>query len=169
MYDLSGDCRSPLWVWPPHMPPRTYNLRLLRINQLSSDPVISIVDDDESVRLATAKLVRLHGFVAYGFASAQEFLQSPYISDTSCLITDVRMPGMSGIDLQRRLLDQGRRIPVIFITAFPGEGSHARALEAGAAGFLTKPFDGQTLITCLREALKASARQSIGPGRPDKG
>ena len=64
------------------------------------------------------------------------------------------MPGMSGVDLQSHLIAQGKRVPVIFITAFPEESSHARALEAGAAGFLTKPFDGQTLIRCLYEALK---------------
>jgi FixJ family two-component response regulator len=122
--------------------------------QLSSDPIVSIVDDDESVRVATVKLVRVHGFVAHGFASAEEFLLSPYASDTSCLITDVRMPGMSGVDLQSHLIAQGRRVPVIFVTAFPEEGSQARALAAGAVCFLTKPFDGQTLINCISEALK---------------
>jgi FixJ family two-component response regulator len=97
--------------------------------------------------------VRVHGFVAHGFASAEEFLRSPHASDTSCLITDVRMPGMSGVDLQSHLIAQGRRLPIIFITAFPEENSEARALEAGAICFLTKPFDGQALIDCLSEAL----------------
>ena len=115
-----------------------------RIGTLSSAPIVSIVDDDESVRVATTKLVRVHGFMAHGFASAEEFLQSPRAKETSCLITDVRMPGMSGVDLQSHLIAQGRRVPVIFITAFPEEGSQKRALAAGAVCFLTKPFDGQT-------------------------
>jgi len=125
--------------------------------QLSSAPIVSVVDDDESVRVATVKLVRVHGFVAYGFASAEEFLLSPLAADTSCLITDVRMPGMTGVDLQSHLIAQGRRMPVIFVTAFPEESSQKRALAAGAICFLTKPFDGQILINCISEALK-------GPG-----
>ena len=102
------------------------------------------------------KLVRVHGFSAHGFKSAEEFLRSPRASDTSCLITDVRMPGMSGVDLQSHLIAQGRRVPVIFITAFPEEGSQARAMAAGAICFLTKPFDGQKLISCLTEALEGA-------------
>jgi FixJ family two-component response regulator len=125
-----------------------------RIDTLSASPVISIVDDDESVRVATTRLVRLYGFVAHGFSSAEEFLRSPHARNASCLITDLRMPGMSGVELQSHLIAQGRRMPIIFITAFPEEGSQTRALAAGAAGFLTKPFDGQTLINCLSEALK---------------
>jgi FixJ family two-component response regulator len=125
---------------------------LRKDKQLSSASIVSIVDDDESVRIATAKLVRLHGFAAYGFASAEEFLRSPRVHDTSCLITDVQMPGMNGFDLQSRLIAQGQLVPVIFITAFPEE--QAKALAAGAAGFLTKPFVGQTLIDCLNGTLK---------------
>lgn len=125
-----------------------------RIFPLTKAPVVSIVDDNESVRIATTKLVRLHGFTAHGFASAEEFLRSPHVTDTSCLITDMRMPGMSGVDLQSELIAQGRQMPIIFITAFLEERSRARALEAGAAGFLTKPFDGRTLIECLHKALK---------------
>ena len=129
---------------------------------MSIAPTVSIVDDDESVRVATTKLVRVHGLVAYGFASAEEFLQSPHARDTSCLITDVRMPGMSGVDLQSRLIAQGRRVPIIFITAFSEESSKARALEAGAVCFLSKPFDGQTLIKCLYDALN-SASDGLSP------
>ena len=103
--------------------------------------------------MATTKLVRLHGFIADAFASAEEFLRSPRVNETSCLITDVQMPGMNGVDLQRHLIAQGKRVPVIFITAFPEERSRARALEGGAACFLTKPFDGQTLISCVDTAL----------------
>jgi FixJ family two-component response regulator len=132
-------------------------------SRLSNSPVISIVDDDEFVRIATMKLVRLHGFVVYAFASGEEFLQSPHAADTSCLITDVKMPGMSGVDLQHELIAQGRHVPVIFITAFPEKSSQARALAAGAAGFLTKPFDGQTLIDRLRAALKGSGDERLNP------
>ncbi|MDB5538964.1 MAG: two-component response regulator [Devosia sp.] len=126
----------------------------LRITTLSRVPTVSIVDDDDSVRGATARFVRLHGFLVHAFASAEEFLQSAVVDETACLITDVQMPGMSGYELQRRLIADGRRIPVIFITAFPQEGSRAKALKAGAIGFLTKPFDGNTLIGRLREAMK---------------
>ena len=121
-----------------------------------STPLVSVVDDDESVRVATTKLVRLHGFIAQAFASAEEFLRSPRVNDTSCLIADVRMPGMSGVDLQGHLIREGKRMPMIFITAVPDEVSRARALGAGAACFLTKPFDGNTLIDCVHAALKAA-------------
>ncbi|UVK41497.1 response regulator [Mesorhizobium sp. AR10] len=123
---------------------------------MSSVPIISIVDDDESLRMATAKLVRLHGFLVHAFASAEEFLESPYVGDTGCVITDIRMPGMSGVDLQAHLIAQGIRVPVIFISAFPEESSRKRALEAGAVCFLTKPFDGKALIDCLSGALRES-------------
>jgi FixJ family two-component response regulator len=100
--------------------------------------------------------VHLHGFVVRAFGSAEEFLQSPDVGDTECLITDVRMPGMSGIELQDHLIAQGHQIPVIFITAFPEEPSRIKALAAGAIAFLNKPFDGATLIRCLHEALQAA-------------
>ena len=115
------------------------------------------------MRVATTKLVRLHGFVAHAFASAEEFLQSPRVDETSCLITDVRMPGMSGVDLQSHLLREGKHIPMIFITAIPDEVSRARAVAGGAACFLTKPFDGQTLINCLDKAIKGSRESGVGP------
>jgi FixJ family two-component response regulator len=120
---------------------------------LSQAPVISIVDDDASVRVATDRLVRSLGYVAYTFGSADEFLRSPQASETSCLIADVQMPGMSGVELQSRLLAEGRRLPIIFVTAFPDENVRARALDAGAICFLTKPFDGSTLIRHLDAAL----------------
>jgi len=115
--------------------------------------VISIVDDDASVRAATNRLVRSLGYVAFTFASADEFLRSPQLRDSSCVIADVQMPGMSGVDLQRHLRAQGCRLPIIFITAFPDESVRARALDAGAVCFLTKPFDGPTLIKYLDAAL----------------
>jgi FixJ family two-component response regulator len=116
--------------------------------------VISIIDDDASVRVATNRLVRSLGYVAHTFASADEFLRSSQANDSSCVIADVQMPGISGVELQRRLLTQGYRLPIIFVTAFPDEGIKARVLEAGAVCFLTKPFDGPTLVKYLDTALK---------------
>jgi FixJ family two-component response regulator len=116
--------------------------------------VISIIDDDESVRAATSCLLRSHGFVAQAFASAHAFLQSAHVDDASCLIVDVQMPGMSGVELQSALLSQKRRTPIIFISAFPEERVRSRALRSGAVGFLSKPFDAQALIKCIDTALR---------------
>jgi FixJ family two-component response regulator len=122
--------------------------------QLLNVPIVSIIDDDESVRLAVKCLVRSLGLLAYTFASAEEFLQSPHVNDTSCLITDLQLPGMNGLKLQNLVSAQGRGMPIIFVTAFPEERFQKRALEAGAVGFLSKPFDGQTLITLVEGALR---------------
>jgi FixJ family two-component response regulator len=118
-------------------------------------PMISIVDDDQSIRDATKGLVRSLGYSAAAFASAEDFLQSDHVSNTACLITDVQMPGLSGVELQSRLIAQGNRTPVIFITAFPEERIRARALEAGAVGFLSKPFNEDHLIEYIHAALNA--------------
>lgn len=117
-------------------------------------PVISIVDDDESVREATKSLVRSLGYHAETFSSAEEYLGSERLYETSCLIADVQMPGMSGVDLQARLIASGHRTPVIFITAFPEERICARAMTAGAYGFLSKPYKDDQLIECLDKALR---------------
>jgi FixJ family two-component response regulator len=122
--------------------------------QLQNVPIVSIIEDDESVRLAVQSLVRSLGLIAYTFASGEEFLQSPHVDDTSCLITDMQLPGMNGLKLQSLVLEQGRGMPIIFVTAFPEERFRKRALEGGAVGFLSKPFDGQILITLVEEALK---------------
>ncbi|MET0332290.1 MAG: response regulator [Dyella sp.] len=116
--------------------------------------MISIIDDDESIRIATESLVRSLGFVACVFESAQDFLQSPQLDATACLITDVQMPGLNGLDLQDRLLAEGHRMPIIFMTAFPEDRLRQRALLAGAVGFLAKPFDAEGMIECLDRALK---------------
>ena len=120
---------------------------------MSNPPVISIIDDDGSVRAATRNLVRSLGYVVHTFASAEDFLRSPHLNDTSCVITDVRMPEMSGLDLQANLLAKGKTFPFIFVTAFSVESDRDRALKAGATCFLSKPFDGETLIECLEAAL----------------
>jgi FixJ family two-component response regulator len=120
---------------------------------LGQVPVISIIDDDASVRAATNRLVRSLGYTAYTFASADEFLRSPQADTTACVIADIQMPGMSGVELQEILCAQGRRVPMIFITAFPDERVRKRALDAGAVCFLAKPFDGATLVKYLDVAL----------------
>lgn len=117
-------------------------------------PVISIVDDDESVREATKSLVRSLGYHAVTFGSAEEYLGSERKHDTSCVIADVQMPGMSGVDLQARLIASGHRTPMIFITAFPEDRICTRAMTAGAYGFLSKPYKDDQLIECLDKALR---------------
>jgi len=119
-------------------------------------PVVSIVDDDESMRSTMCSFVRSLGPTVYGFASADEFLQSPYLSETSCLISDVQMPNMNGIELQNALIAQGRRIPIIFLTAFPDKTLEVRAMNAGAIAYLSKPFDEHEMITCIGKAIKAA-------------
>jgi FixJ family two-component response regulator len=119
-------------------------------------PLISIIDDDESIRVATRMLLKLHGFLVHMFASAEDFLRSSSVHETCCLIVDVQMPGMDGLALQKRLRDDGNGTPIIFITAFPEERNRARAMAAGAACFLSKPFDGQTLLGCVDKALSKS-------------
>jgi FixJ family two-component response regulator len=121
--------------------------------RLPNVPMISIVDDDQSVRESTKELVEALGYEALAFASAEEFLDSERVSDTSCLITDLQMRGLSGVDLQRRLVDEGRGIPIIFITAFPDEKTRSSVLNAGAIGFLSKPFSDDKLIHHLNIAL----------------
>jgi FixJ family two-component response regulator len=121
---------------------------------VSNPPVISVVDDDASVRVGTENLLSSLGYTVQTFASAEEFLRSGLRNDTSCVIADVRMPGMSGIELQTLLLTQGHRAPFVFITAFSEEAVRAQALSAGAICFLTKPFDRLTLIKCLDTALE---------------
>lgn len=120
---------------------------------VSATPVIAIVDDDPSVRIATESLMRSLGYAACSFASAQEFLRSGRLGETDCLITDVQMPGMGGIELQQHLAATGHAMPVIFITAFPEERVRRQAAEAGAVGFLSKPFEGQSIIDCVEAAL----------------
>ena len=119
-----------------------------------NQPVISVVDDHASVRVGTENLLNSLGYTVHTFASADEFLRSAHFSDTSCVITDVQMPAMSGVQLQALLLAQGHHVPIIFITAFSDDAVRARALRGGAICFLTKPLDRLTLIKCLETALE---------------
>ena len=119
------------------------------------DPMISIVDDDAGVREATRSLVRSLGYRAATFASGEDFLASDRLDDTSCLITDLQMPGMTGLELQRRLIADGRHLPIIFMTASAETQARTAAVAAGAAAFLRKPLGDETLIACLDAALAA--------------
>lgn len=120
---------------------------------MSSPPMITIIDDDESVRIATESLVRSLGFSARTFASAEDFLNSTLVGETACVITDVQMPGMSGVELQSHLRSKGDATPLIFITAFPEERIRRQVDAAGAVGFLAKPFDGHAMVECIDRAL----------------
>ena len=115
--------------------------------------VVAIVDDDQSVRLATESLVKSLGYTPILFASAEDFLQSAHASTADCVITDIKMPGMTGADLQDALLARGSAMPMIFMTAFPETRVRERVLAAGAIGFLDKPFSGTDIIQCLAKAL----------------
>jgi FixJ family two-component response regulator len=131
---------------------------------VANAPAISIVDDDASVRAATARLLRSMGFSAHVFASAKEFLSSAQLRETACLIADVEMPGMSGVELQDHLIATGHTIPTIFITAFPDERVRDRAMNVGAIDFLSKPFDESRLLECVEQALMNRHKPAGPPG-----
>jgi FixJ family two-component response regulator len=116
--------------------------------------VVAIVDDDDLMRSALHGLLKAVGLPAQAFASAEEFLKSGQQQQTACLIADIRMPGMSGLELQARLNADQCRIPTIFITAHGDERMRMQALRAGAVEFLTKPFDNKALIESVRAALE---------------
>jgi FixJ family two-component response regulator len=119
-------------------------------------PLIAIVDDDDSLRKSLDNLLRSVGFRAQGFASAEAFLSANHIHDTACLILDVRMSGMSGLELQRQLGVAKWRIPIIFVTAHADDDARAQALAAGAVDFLYKPFREDKLLNAIDAALKRS-------------
>ena len=120
---------------------------------MADPPLISIVDDDESVREALWGLVRSVGFAVSTFASAEEFVNSDQLGNADCLILDVAMPGMSGIELQRQLVADHNAVPVIFITAHEDEGIRAQALRGGAEAVLIKPFSEEALLNAIHSAL----------------
>jgi FixJ family two-component response regulator len=117
-------------------------------------PVISIVDDDRSVRDGTADLLMAMGYIAEVFQRADEFLQSSSFERTSCLISDVRVPGMTGLELHNHLVRSGYNIPTILITAFPNERDRASAMSTGVTCYLTKPFRGDDLVACIQAAFE---------------
>jgi FixJ family two-component response regulator len=121
---------------------------------MSGVPLISIVDDDDSLRNSLDNLIRSIGYRTQGFLSAEAFLSSNQARETACLILDVRMPGMNGLDLQRQIVAANWRIPIIFITSHVDDAARARALEAGAVDFLYKPFHEEELLNAIDAALK---------------
>jgi FixJ family two-component response regulator len=122
--------------------------------------LISIVDDDEAVREATKGLMKSLGLSAHTFACAEDFLSSNRLDRTACLIADVQMPGMSGLDLYRQLCATGKPIPTILITAYPDDNARARALSAGVICYLIKPFDEDDLLQCLRSVLGEDVKEA---------
>jgi FixJ family two-component response regulator len=120
---------------------------------VGSPPLISVVDDDEGVRESLGSLIRSVGFGVKAFASAEEFLNSEHSRAADCLVLDVRMQGMNGLELQRRLVASHSRIPVIFISAHGDEEVRARALREGAVDFLVKPFSEEALLNAIHSAL----------------
>jgi len=121
---------------------------------VSKVAMISIIDDDLLVRESTADLISSLGHEALIFGSGEQFLASGRLKDTACIITDLHMPGLNGLDLQSHLLAEGHRTPIIFITAYPKDSARSRALSAGAVAFLTKPFEEIALIRSLETALE---------------
>ncbi|MFM0646130.1 response regulator [Paraburkholderia bryophila] len=116
---------------------------------MSNPLIVSIIDDDESVRIATSSLVRSLGWDAHLFHSAEAFLASDDVGQTACVISDVQMPGMTGLDLLRKLIDQGYAPPFIFISAFRSDLAYRAAMAHGAICFLNKPVDGSVVAQCL--------------------
>ena len=123
-------------------------------------PLISIVDDDALARDGIRELVDSLGYNSATFMSAEHFLEDGMIAETTCLITDLQMPGLSGLELQQALRSQGYNTPVILITAYPNEKHRTGALANGAVGFLTKPFDERSLIECLTVAIELRSSQA---------
>jgi FixJ family two-component response regulator len=120
---------------------------------LPNTPVIAIVDDDQSVREALTSLVRSLGYAAIAFERAEDLLKSERRRSVACVIADVQMPGMTGLELYDRLSASAKPIPTVLITAYPDDGARERALAAGVVGYLSKPFDEEDLLGCVRSAL----------------
>jgi FixJ family two-component response regulator len=133
---------------------------------MTHDPsIVMIVDDDDSIRRAVRRLMKSFGIAVETFASAEEFLGSERLEKTSCLILDVHMPGMDGLQLQQRLVASNHAIPIIFITAFTDDRARVQALEAGAIGYLAKPFADDELLDCIHAALKPPEGAALQPRR----
>src|SRR6516164_3914766 len=129
---------------------------------MSELPLISIIDDDLLARDGIRELVDSLGYKGVTFESAEHFLQSRLMAETTCVITDLQMPGLNGLELQEALRSQGYQTPVIVITAYPNEKTRARAFANGAVGFLSKPFNEHCLIECLNAAIDLRSSQARG-------
>jgi len=124
-------------------------------------PLVAIVDDDKSLRNATRDLLKAAGFSTAAFEDAESFLGSASRAATACVVADMRMPGMTGLELYQALVASGEGIPTVLITAHPHERTQSRAREAGITCYLSKPFEPDDLLECVREALAKSQRGSI--------
>jgi|SRR5580658_8132647 FixJ family two-component response regulator len=136
--------------------PHYFVMTSLKDRSGSGLPLLSVVDDDESIRESLPDLIKEFGFASRVFSSAEEFLLSGSVDETSCLILDIAMPDMSGPELYQELKSQGEDIPVIFITGQQDEAVRLRAFEQGAVGFLIKPFSDAALLAAIKTALKAN-------------
>jgi FixJ family two-component response regulator len=125
--------------------------------------IVMIVDDDDSTRKAVRRLMKSFGFAVETFASAEEFLGSDRLEKTSCLILDVHMPGMDGLQLQQRLVASNNAIPIIFITAFTDDRARVQALKSGAVAYLAKPVADDELLNCIHAALKLPVNNTLQP------
>jgi len=139
----------------PRSMPHYLDMKSLKDGSGNGLPLLSIVDDDESMRDSLPDLIKEFGFGARTFSSAEEFLSSDSVDETSCLILDVAMPGMSGPDLHQELKRRGKKFPVIFITGQKDEAIRTRVLQQGAAGFLLKPFSDAALLAAIKAAMQA--------------
>ena len=128
---------------------------------MSKTLLVSVVEDDRFFRESMGRLMRSLGYTAEAFPSAADFLASPRLSETACLIADVNMPAMTGVELHKHLVDAGHAIPTILVTAYPNDVDRVRAMNDGVVCYLPKPIDEQHLIRCLRAALT--------PGEPPEG
>jgi len=133
----------------------------MAIGSMMKKVLVSVVEDDQFFRESMCRLMRSLGYTVDIFSSAAEFLVSPRLSETACLISDIHMPAMTGLELYRRLIDTGHAIPTILVTAFPNDADRARALNDGVMCYLRKPVDEEHLTRCVREALRSG-------GSPDE-
>lgn len=143
---------------------RSSRLRSCQVSD--SGPIVAIVDDDRAVGNAIEVLLRSMGLVARAFLSGEEFLHSPELSRTGCLVVDFDMPRMNGLDLHNNLSRLGKEIPTVLITAYPSDSVCVRALEAGIIGYLPKPFDESDLLNCIRTALDRVEENKGVPANP---
>jgi FixJ family two-component response regulator len=123
-------------------------------SRVSKAPFIAIVDDDEFFRGSMRRLMRSLGYTVEAFPSAAVFLASRRLDNTTCLIADIQMPGMTGVELNARLIEAGHKIPTILVTAYPDEVTRARALKDGVVCYLRKPFDDNDFMDCIRKAVE---------------
>lgn len=131
---------------------------------MSDKFIVMIVDDDNSIRRAARRLIKSYGFPVETFVSAEDFLASGRLHATACLVLDVQMPGLNGLELQSRLIADGYRIPIIFITAFHDENTQAQTLKTGALAYLVKPFEEADLLSAINIALQRQEGVPRSPG-----